>query len=167
MNEKLLYTLLLASMIMGAVSCTDDYTIDAEGVTVNLQQDSQTQAKFIRLQAITDKIIRITATPGENFEGNMTPRQTELAEFTVSQQDDTVTLSTSHIDASVVINTGEIRITDNDGNILLEEPDTGGKRFSSRDTGGTHSYDIIQTFELDGNETIYGLTPEEGTLPCG
>lgn len=115
---------------------------------------------MVRLQVVGEKIIRVSATPDGAFADPASlvvlPQQ-GTTEFTVSQDNDTVTVATSYINASVATTTGEVWFTDTDGNLLLREQIDGGKHFTPIEAGGTRGYTIRQVFESPDDEAFYGL----------
>lgn len=147
-------------MLLCLVSCGDDYTLDTNGVTIKVQQEKSGDARMVRLQVVGEKIIRVSATPDDGFADAASlvvlPQQ-EVPEFTVSQDDDTVTVSTTSLNASVAVTTGEVWFTDTDGHVLLREQDGGGKSFTPIEAGGTHGYTVRQVFESPDDEAFYGL----------
>ena len=161
MTRKLISTtLFLPWLLLCLVSCGDDYTLDTNGVTIKVQQEKPGDARMVRLQVVGEKIIRVSATPDDGFADGASlvvlPQQ-EVPEFTVSQDDDTVTVSTSSLNASVAVTTGEVWFTDTDGHVLLREQDGGGKSFTPIEAGGTHGYTVWQVFESPDDEAFYGL----------
>ena len=147
-------------LLLCLVSCGDDYTLDTNGVTIKVQQEKPGDARMVRLQVVGEKIIRVSATPDDGFANAASlvvlPQQ-EVPEFTVSQDDDTVTVSTTSLNASVAVTTGEVWFTDTDGHVLLREQDGGGKSFTPIEAGGTHGYTVRQVFESPDDEAFYGL----------
>ena len=161
MTRKLISTtLFLPWLLLCLVSCGDDYTLDTNGVTIKVQQEKPGDARMVRLQVVGEKIIRVSATPNDGFADAASlvvlPQQ-EVPEFTVSQDDDTVTVSTTSLNASVAVTTGEVWFTDTDGHVLLREQDGGGKNFTPIEAGGTHGYTVRQVFESPDDEAFYGL----------
>ena len=161
MTRKLISTtLFLPWLLLCLVSCGDDYTLDTNGVTIKVQQEKPGDARMVRLQVVGEKIIRVSATPNDGFADAASlvvlPQQ-EVPEFTVSQDDDTVTVSTTSLNASVAVTTGEVWFTDTDGHVLLREQDGGGKSFTPIEAGGTHGYTVRQVFESPDDEAFYGL----------
>ncbi len=161
MTRKLISTtLFLPWLLLCLVSCGDDYTLDTNGVTIKVQQEKPGDARMVRLQVVGEKIIRVSATPDDGFADAASlvvlPQQ-EVPEFTVSQDDDTVTVSTTSLNASVAVTTGEVWFTDTDGHVLLREQDGGGKSFTPIEAGGTHGYTVRQVFESPNDEAFYGL----------
>ena len=119
------------------------------------------EARWIRLQALTDDVIRVTASPEGRFaEGvNLIEDTKDLPApaFTVSRSGDTVTLRTAATQASLLLQTGEIWFADTEGNLILREKEGGGKEFQALEVEGTKGYSLRQVFEDPGDEALYGL----------
>ena len=160
MIRKLIPTFLFLGLLAVVTSCGSDYTLDASRVTVKISHEKPGDARMVRLQVVGEKIIRVSATPDGAFADPASlvvlPQQ-GTTEFTVSQDNDTVTVATSYINASVVTTTGEVWFTDTDGNLLLREQIDGGKHFTPIEAGGTRGYTIRQVFESPDDEAFYGL----------
>ncbi|MBQ0046937.1 MAG: DUF5110 domain-containing protein [Prevotellaceae bacterium] len=142
------------------------------GVIVHVQQADSiaTAPKLVRLQVMGDKIVRVSATAETEFadpKSLIIIPQSEQAPYEVSQQGDTVTVSTSSIKANVLANTGEVWFTDMAGNIIVHEQNGGGKEFKPYECKQIHvdgaeeiykGWSIRQVFEnLDDEEAFYGL----------
>ena len=127
---------------------------------MKISHEKPGDARMVRLQVVRENIIRVSATPDGAFADPASlvvlPQQ-GTTEFTVSQDNDTVTVATSYINASVATTTGEVWFTDTDGNLLLREQIDGGKHFTPIEAGGTRGYTIRQVFESPDDEAFYGL----------
>lgn len=161
MIKKQTSVVLLCGLLMCAASCSDNYTINPDGVTVKVPQNSASDAQLVRLQVVGDKIIRVSATPEAEFADEaslvVVPQTGVPPQFTVSQVDDTVTVSTTSINASVTTTTGEVWFTDSRGNMVLHEQYGGGKQFAPIEVDGTRGYSTRMVFESPDDEAFYGL----------
>lgn len=135
-------------------SCTSGYSKTDGGFI------AETPAGKIRLQAVTDRIIRVSAVPEGDFKADSSLVVLQLPErpdYSVSATDSTVTLSTSEISATVSKTTGAVSFRDKDGNLILREKD-GGRSFVPYSADGDTAWSVTQRFEsLDDSEGIYGL----------
>ena len=111
-------------------SCAD-FTLDGNQVTVRVQSGD---AKLVRLEVMGPKIIRVSATADAEFADKpsliVVPQQPLNEAINVRRNGDTVTVETSAIRANVLKSNGRVWFTDLDGNTLLAEQATGGKRFT-------------------------------------
>ncbi len=135
------------------VSKTDD------GIIVHLPEGNP--ARAVRLEVIADKIIRVSATPTDSFPSDeslmIVPTLKKSADFSVMENSDEVTVTTSELSARIRLKTGAITFADPSGKILLEEVAGGGKDFKERSLGGETVYTIQQRFESPDDEAFYGL----------
>ncbi len=116
----------------------------------------------IRLQVFNENIIRVTVSkPGQPIvETNslittMVPDKN--VKWTVEENDDAVILSTEKIKAEVIKATGEIKFLDNDGKLLLEEENSGGRYYGKDIASSATDYGFQQIFESPEDEAFYGL----------
>lgn len=156
---KLVVLLFAAAACVGCGSKL--YQVDKNGVTITIKQKSQNEPRKIRLQVITNDIIRITATPDDailDTESLITAKfEIEKTDWKISQQGDTVILSTATTKAYVVTTTGELKFTDSKGNIILQEQKNGGKYFTPIEVDNSKGYTMRQVFESPADEAFYGL----------
>jgi alpha-D-xyloside xylohydrolase len=116
---------------------------------------------LVRLQAITDRIIRVTASPVDSIAN--TPSLMALVKkrtpvkWTVKEEKDQVTLLTPTLQAVVSLVTGELHFTDATGKPLLAEPKEGGKYFTPFVEEGQPAWKLHQSFTSTPDEAFYGL----------
>ncbi|HTI11560.1 MAG TPA: TIM-barrel domain-containing protein [Puia sp.] len=75
----------------------------------------------------------------------------------VIQDSNTIRLITSRITASVSIPTGAVRFTDPAGSLILAERTASGRNFEAAVFDGSPSFHIRQSFQIRGEEALYGL----------
>jgi alpha-D-xyloside xylohydrolase len=130
-----------------------------DGLIINLPETLTQNARLLRLQVISDKIIRVTATPENAFsiaKSLMATAQINPSiTWSVAQRDDQVMLTTTSVTARVSLTQGTVSFTDKAGNIILSEKP--GRTFIPVSNNGEGSYHIIQTFNSPTDEAIYGL----------
>jgi len=132
----------------------------SDGITVTLKPGNALSVKSIRLQVVTDDIIRVTATPGKFSAKNSLVTvydKTQTAGWEIAEEKDNVLLKTATTVASVSLSTGEVTFSDKDGNILLAENKGGGKTFSNIEVEGLKAYTLQQVFESPAEEAFFGL----------
>lgn len=131
------------------------------GIEVTVNQSDKLSTKKVRLEVVTDDIIRVTATPENSFpEKNslITSFDSFKADgWEVMEDGENIILQTATTKALVSTVTGEVVFTDLEGNVLLEENKGGGKFFQNMEAGGKKSYTIRQVFESPDDESFYGL----------
>lgn len=118
------------------------------------------QSKSVRLEVVTDKIIRVSATANEAFSGEeslmIIPVDQQIT-WDVTEDNNLINLNTSSITASVNKITGEVIFKDKMGKVILQENTGGGKFFQKFKDKKRKEYSIQQIFESDDDEAFYGL----------
>lgn len=143
------------------------FSKDAHGVTVKLKGGD---VENVRLQVITDNIVRVTATPQEDFSNLpdylMVTAKPAATNFTVAESAGLVTVKTSALSASVALDTGMVSFLDANGKPVTAEAGPGkfGKVIDEPGKADKDSYSIQQTFAADGNEGFYGLGQQQDGL---
>ncbi len=114
----------------------------------------------VSLELITDKIVHVTACPKNSYSKGKSLcviNQSNSVPFTITEKDESLVLSTACLRTEVSLKTGRIIFRDKNDNILLAEPDTGGKTFTPVVVEGTAGYSLRQVFESPEDEAFYGL----------
>ena len=141
---------------------TATYTLLPDGIVVvyNTQGKGEFGTKTVRLQAINNQVIRVSASPVDSFSDreslSVLPQPT-FTDWTVEKDKNSVTLSTRSIKAKISLYTDEVVFTDSTGRVLLQEKIGGGKFFKPATADGEKFYEISQTFESPADEAFYGL----------
>jgi alpha-D-xyloside xylohydrolase len=152
-------TFFLAFIFTHVLYAQDVYKKVTDGLIVNLPETLTQNARLLRLQVVSDKIIRVTATPENAFsiaKSLMATSQINPSvNWSVAQRDDQVMLTTTSVTARVSLTQGTVSFTDKAGNIILSEKP--GRTFIPVSNNGEGSYHIIQTFNSPTDEAIYGL----------
>ncbi|NLR80726.1 TIM-barrel domain-containing protein [Chitinophaga eiseniae] len=150
-----LATLLTTGCFAGQVDKLSD------GIVVHLKQPARNGARQIKLQVVSDRVIHVTATPGESFQGAPSlmaiNKQGNSIQWDAAESTDNVTLSTASLIATVGLHTGEVRFSDKAGHIILQEQRGGGKTFTPVTIDQQSLYKIQQVFESPADEAFYGL----------
>ena len=153
----LLFFSLISIIGVGAIP----YQKTTDGILISLNQKSSDKTKTIRLQVITDDIIRVTASPSATLPETKslitTFTDTKKSGWSATQEGDFVVLKTATTKAIISIKTGEIKFTDLKGNVILQEQRGGGKTFKSIVVEGKSGYTFRQVFESPADEAFYGL----------
>ncbi len=150
---------LLAGLVFTACG-KQVYEKTQDGVVVKVKQNSSADVSKVRLQALGNKLIRVSATPDKEFDDRQSliiVPQKNKTPFTVEENDSAVVLATSMVRASVQKNSGKVTFTDLDGNRILAEDQNGGKTFSPIEVEGKKQYTVRQVFDSEPDEAFYGL----------
>lgn len=162
-------TTTLLILLAGNLSGANIFTKTPQGVTIAVKKHIPGQTALVRLQVMGEKIIRVSATAEEHFPDPQSivviPQHTSTP-YSVSEEGDTVTVSTAMIKAKVNGITGEVWFTDIAGKIILQEQKGGGKHFAPYRVTQTHAdgkdeeycgWSVSQVFESPDDEAFYGL----------
>lgn len=136
------------------------YKSDKDGIVINVDPNGENGVRKVRLQVLSDKIIRVSATPDNSFSNDtslVVVDQKVKPDFKVEETDSTVSVVTAAVKATVSLTSGDVRFFDKDGKLILAEAD-GGREFSPIEVEGTKGYTVRQVFQsLSDDEGIYGL----------
>ena len=137
------------------------YLKTADGVIVFPQNGRTGDPHSVRVQVISDNIIRVTASPVDTISIKKSliiaidhPLNTKWG---LKEETDKLTLSTPDLTAIVNIETGAVLFLDALGNKIVGEKQNGGKCFDPAVFEGENSYHIQQTFETFHGDALYGL----------
>ncbi len=150
------------------------FSQQGDSLTVQLKQHQNQGPSQIRLQVVSDKIIRVQATAEQSFRNKQSliivPQESK-AKYQVEEQGDTLVITTSAMRAVLNEATGHIAFYDLKGNVLLNEVAQGGKTFKpftvpDREIGvdiakvpeaQKHGWSWHALFDSPDNEAFYGL----------
>ena len=131
MNFLRAMTAVVLSMISTALLAAD-YTVNGQFITIPVQQPQSDGAKVVRLQVVSDNIIRVQATSEAQLpekQSLIIVPQVAKPQFDVSDDDQTVTVKARNVKAVVSKATGELTFFDGEGRQLLKEA-ANGKTFA-------------------------------------
>jgi len=143
-------------------SCqTTSYDKKNDGLVVHVKKSKTKEAQNVRLQVLSNTIIRVTSSPQKSFEDNKSLMVVDTlkpkGDFTVEQKEDTIILRTNSITASVLQSSGEVIFKDLNGKLLLAEKKGGGKSYEPITIESKNYFTVRQQFENLDNEALYGL----------
>ena len=115
----------------------------------------------IKLEVITDNIIRVIAAP----ESEMPPVQSLITIYTkrrdlswdIIPSKETVTLKTKSLSAIVNLKTGAVTFLNKEGKKILAEKQPLGRNFRPTVFDGKKYYNLTQAFQTTGDDAWYGL----------
>jgi alpha-D-xyloside xylohydrolase len=155
--------LALILLILIFTSCSrQPWEKTSSGIIADLKGRTGIEARKIRLDVISDKIIHVTVSPVPHFSKDkslsiINNPQTPETQFTVTGTKDIVNISTSEINVTLLLKSGQIIFYDNRSNVILSEPERGGKSFKPYSVEGTDGYSMTQVFLSPDDEAFYGL----------
>jgi alpha-D-xyloside xylohydrolase len=128
----------------------------ATGVIVT---PSASPAKKVRLEVMSERIMRVTAVPTDNLATPkslmVTAKPVDNVAFTVTADAATLSLKTSKLTADVSLATGAVSFRDASGKLVLSGQD--GGQFVPVKVEGKDFYAIRQEFNRGTDEGFYGL----------
>ena len=158
---KLLSIILSIGTFMLLNACSSN-TIEnnEDGVTIKLKKTTNQHTRLVRIQVLSDDVFRVSATPFKEFIDkeslSVLKRDSVYKNWTVSEKENAVELSTSTTIASVSLLTGQVTFFDKNGNVILKEAE-GSRTFSDITVDGKSGLTVRQVFESPDDEAIYGL----------
>ena len=144
------------------------YDKTENGIIVTLEP-KKNGPKKVRLEVVNDRIVRVSATAEDDFkdtESLIIVDQSKRSSFEVTEDGDTIKLTTQKLVANILQTTGEVWFTDLSGNKILQEQIGGGKKFTPYSCEQTHAdgkpetyngWTYHQLFESPDDEAFYGL----------
>jgi alpha-D-xyloside xylohydrolase len=114
----------------------------------------------LRLQVISDSVIRVAFSPTESFFARTTidrvPLAPTTATFRISESQAAVTLSTDKLHAIIDRRTGAVSFTDLDGRPLVDEV-PGSRTLEPATVQGESTFHVQQKWRAQLDESLYGL----------
>ena len=167
--------LVSAALILGAMGAqAADFVQNGNYLTVQLKQHQNYGPSQIRLQVVSDRIIRVQATAEQSFRSKQSliiVPQKGKANYKVEEQGDDLIITTAAMRAVLNEATGQITFYDLKNQVLLKEVAQGGKTFKpftvpDREIGvdiakvpeaQKHGWSWRALFDSPDNEAFYGL----------
>jgi len=157
MKINKIYLSLFAGLVFASCS-TKQYVKTDDGIIVSLKNTNQVNK--LRLQVLGNELIHVSATPEKEFPQDSSliiVPNIKIVPFTVSEEKDTIILSTEKLNVFVSTLDGGIKFKDHSGKLVLAEKSGGGKSFTPIEVEGTKGYTIRQIFDSPDDEAFYGL----------
>ncbi|MHA4810971.1 TIM-barrel domain-containing protein [Flavitalea flava] len=137
------------------------YSRTADGVLVYPDPLVSGNTTAVKLQVVADNIIRVLSSPSREFAAKkslITVYETDPSvKWAISEDKNTVTLSTSLLKATINLATGAVGFADRTGKGIIAEKKNGGRSFEAAVFDGEPSWHIRQTFGTRPDEAIFGL----------
>ena len=167
--------LVSAAWILGTMGVqAADFVQNGNYLTVQLKQHQNYGPSQIRLQVVSDRIIRVQATAEQSFRSKQSliiVPQNSKAKYKVEEQGDDLIITTAAMRAVLNEATGQITFYDLKDQVLLKEVAQGGKTFKpftvpDREIGvdiakvpeaQKHGWSWRALFDSPDNEAFYGL----------
>jgi len=136
------------------------YTQTTTGIEIAISNSSN-GVKKIRIQPVSDQIIHVTESAGNEFAADrslMAIKQNNTAAvFSVQEAQDLITLTTAALKVQLSAVTGLITYRDLKDNLLLAQNKAAHPALVPKVFNGESSYEVAQVFDAQENEAYYGL----------
>lgn len=158
-------TFVLLTMISGvsflSAYAQKPYSVTKNGVVVTVVDTVTNGAKLVRIEPVTDKIIRVTAVNAAHFPDvqslMIVEKKFPEVKWTAEESGGAVVLKTAALQVRISAKTGAIVFCKPDGTPILTELKDGGKTIESVTLEGKHLFRIRDQFESPPDEAFYGL----------
>jgi alpha-D-xyloside xylohydrolase len=115
----------------------------------------------VKLEVVSDNIIRVIAVPGKEILASQSlvtvySKRSDVS-WNVVPSKEIVTLKTKKLTAFVNLKTGVVSFRDHNGKKILTERSIGGRSFQSAIFDGKRYYSLTQTFQTTEDDAWYGL----------
>ncbi len=159
MNKALL---LLSAVVLIFTACTRKVWEKTDhGVLIYPKQSNENSARAIRINVISNDIIRITASPVFGFSEEKSlcvlEPDTVKPKFEVEENNDTLVLKTGKLKVRISVISGVVTFTDLNDKIILQERAVNSKSFTPLTVEDTRGYTFSQVFDSPEDEAFYGL----------
>ncbi|GGF43035.1 TIM-barrel domain-containing protein [Echinicola rosea] len=168
-STKLIYALIFSAILTACSSSSSKPIQNKNGITVSLPSDDTYAAKQVRLEVITDRIIRVSSSaqnPMPSTSSLMISDQLPSPPtWEKVETKDSIGVKTAEVQAWISTSTGEVTFKDASGKLLLQEAKD-GKAFSPPADGlqDDQVYTIQQRFKSPSDEALYGLGQQQTGL---
>jgi hypothetical protein len=123
-----------------------------EGVIVYPDAELSGNTKAVKLQVVTENIIRVTASPFDKFSEKKSLitvyRTPTKAKWNVEESAEKISIKTNTLTTTVNLNTGAVSFVDNNGKSILKEKQMNGRSLDAAVSEGEPSYHIRQSSVL-------------------
>jgi alpha-D-xyloside xylohydrolase len=159
--QLLFLTLLCSSAFNALLADSPSYIETKDGVIVFTDPAFTGTSNAVKLQVISDHIVRVIAAPGKEILAlkslvTVFSERTDLL-WNVVPARESITLKTKYLTVIVRLKTGAISFHDNKGKKILAEGPTGGRIFQPAVFDGRRYYNLTQTFQTTEDDAWYGL----------
>ena len=149
-------------VLLASASCAErEYKALDDGVVVNVREPVTGGPQKVRLTVMSDRVIRVTATPDKSFHDRnsliVVPGAAHETGFAVHNRkdNDEVELQTAGLSAFVSKSDGRVRFTDAGGNPITAETEPAS--FTPITVDDFHGYSTVNRFDTRDDEGLYGL----------
>ena len=154
LSKAILPILFIMLTIFVFTSCETSTSYEKTTLGIKIDIDSTT----LEIQLYSPSIARVIKSPtGNGFEKESLSviKNPESVDFSVTENDELIKVSTEEMEISIDKESGSIVYESPEETLLKEKK--GSVAFTPFDDNGNETYSVSQTFSLDSDEAIYGL----------
>ncbi|WP_200979697.1 TIM-barrel domain-containing protein [Echinicola sp. 20G] len=168
MNTKKLLMAICYLVLIGACSTPEQnlYHQTEKGVILSLPpSDDDSAPQIIRMEVISEKIIRVSATKGSEIATDeslmITNKLPQTPKWELKESEDSLIINTTYLQTSVSKTTGEVIFKDSTGKTLLREAKHGKSFSPNPEVPDGNMYTFSQSFDSSDKEVFYGLGQQQ------
>ena len=160
-KRLLLLCLLLACVANVLLAEPPSYIQTKDGVIVFTDPVFTGTSHAVKLEVVSDNIIRVTAAP---FKKNVSTESLVVVHnkrsdivWNIVPSKDKLTLKTKTLNAIINLKTGVVSFWDTNGKKIVDEKPIAGRSFQPAVFDGKRYYNLTQTFQTTSDDAWYGL----------
>ncbi len=157
----LLLNLLFSAVFNVILAAPPSYIETKNGVIIFTDPVFTGTANAVKLEVVSDNIIRVSAAPGKEIgpiQSLVTVfNKTSNPAWNIVSSKYKLTLKTKELSAVVHLKTGSISFLDSKGKKIINEKLTAGRSFKPAVFDGKRYYHLTQTFQTTADDAWYGL----------
>jgi alpha-D-xyloside xylohydrolase len=150
------------------VGQSSNYIKAKDGAIVYPNSDLSGNTAVVKIQVIRDNILRVIASPTRDFADRKSYSTSYSIDPTVRWElvsgKTSLLVKTKEVVANVNLATGSVSFTDAKGNKIITEKLVNGRSIKSAVFEGRPSYSLNQSFQLSGDDALYGLGQHQDDL---
>jgi alpha-D-xyloside xylohydrolase len=160
-SRLLLFSLLTSSIFNISLADPPSYIQTKDGIIVFTDPVFTGTSNAVKLEVISDNIIRVIAAPGKEIVSTQSlmivyAKRRDLSWNIISSKDNLI-LKTKTLTAIVNLKTGAVTFSDINGKKILSEKPIAGRRFQPAVFDGKRYYGLTQTLQSTFDDAWYGL----------
>ncbi len=158
---------LLLTAFTVCIACADimaqagDYLKTDNGVIVYVKKAGSPGRQAVKVEVVTDDIVRITAAPDDQIQPVSSLitsyKRNNKVSWTVGSADSKLVIKTKNLITEVDKRSGAVSFFDKDHKTIIAEKPGTGRSMQPVVAEGTTTYKISQAFQTSGTEGWYGL----------
>ncbi len=160
--HRLIYLLLvLVLTAFNEPSVIKSYQKLEDGVLIRLDNKAAGAPQTVKLRIISDKIIQVISTPGNDIEKEpsliIEDEGKSSSDWQLTEEGKSLIITTAYLQARVDAATGVVTFSDKNGKAILREEPGSYQAFSPVQYGNEKVYQLKKVFQAGEDEAFYGL----------